>query len=667
MFYNSSISRKFLIFIPFIFIGISCSLISQAPKVSSKSKFKKVPVKEIQKLTKHERTVLNQAEKAIVSSFLKPPQITQLKKILKLRRSPSAKARVKMVLARHFLKKKSYKKALSYYTQVTHPKWRVKSSLGEVKVYYQINKFKKARKLLDLLIEEESPSLELLMDMYLLRLKIISRQDSTDKKDLLEVYCQILELKQNKDSIYKDKARLILFNMSDNEVLDISSKEFIKPIEDLIFFRVGKIFFFREKFKRAHLSFKKFLRLSTDGFLEEKALKYIQSIESRKKVNRKYIGAILPLSGPSANIGKRSLRGLKMGLGFYTNKRSNFQLIVLDSQGQADKTRQAVQTLVIKHHVIAIVGGVLSRTSKVLAEESQNFGVPTILMSQKSHLSKVGRYIFQNGLTSSLVTQQLTQYLIKDLKKTQFAILYPNDLYGVDYANAFWSAVEEKGGEIIGAQFYKPGETDFNGPIKRLTGTYYLEDRKKEYKSKLREWYSKKTYLHSGRADPPKNIVTPIVNFDVLFIPDSIKTLRLIAPHLAYNDIKDVKLAGPTLWNQKKILKKHSKYLDNVIFVAEGFATKEFKKTDFYKKFIQIFGSPPRLFEVLSYESALALHQVIAGGADDRNELRKKLEGLKKFHGPMGEIVISKNREFLRSMQIFRMKDKQLTPIALSN
>ena len=338
-----------------------------------------------------------------------------------------------------------------------------------------------------------------------------------------------------------------------------------------MFYRAGKILFYREKFKQSYFLLKKFLRFSTNSLLEEKALKYIQAIESRKKVKRKYIGAILPLSGPSASIGERSLKGLKAGLDFYTNKKTSFQLIVLDSQGQADKARKAVQKLVTKYHVIGIVGGVLSRTSSAIAEEAQNFGIPAILMSQKSNLTQIGHYIFQNGLTTSLVSDQLTEYLINRLKIKKFAILYPNDPYGLDYANAFWSSVEEKGGKITGVQFYKPGETDFNGPIKRLIGTYYLQDRIKEYKEKLKTWYSKKTYSHKQRALPPKDILPPLVDFECLFIPDSLKALSLIAPHILYNDIKNIKLAGPNLWNQKKVLKKTFQVHEQHYFCRLGF------------------------------------------------------------------------------------------------
>ncbi len=642
----------------------SCTLLSKLKNPSEKkTPLKSEVIKPQKKKQSLESQIVTKAKKQILSRPLTEKQVKNLKKILKAKQSARSKEPLRMILGQHFFKKSSHKIALSYYSQVTKQPWKTKALLQKAKIYYQKNKPKKALHFIELFLEEDPATPDLLVKAYLLKLALISNNSSPDDMELLKIYCHILHHKNEKTSIYKEKAKNLVFRIKKAHLLDIKSEDFIKPVQDLVFFRVGKILFHRGKFKKAGVYFKKFLRISTESTLEEKTLKYLQAIESRKKVNRRHIGAVFPLSGPSAHIGKRSLNGLKMGLGFYVNKESHFQLTVLDSQGQPDKARKAVQTLVTKHHVIAIVGGVLSNTAKALAEETENFGVPAILMSQKSELTKTGRYIFQNGLTSALSARILTDYLINELNIKNFAILYPNDPYGVDYANAFWSAVERKGGKITGVQFYKPGETDFNEPIRRLTGLYYLKDRVKEYKDNLESWYLKQSYVSKRKAPPLESLLMPVVNFEVLFIPDSLKTLSLIAPHIAYNDIKNIKLAGPSLWNQKNFFKKHLKYMDNIVFPDPGLSTDKFKKTHFYKQFSEIFHQTPGLFEVLAYESALALNQVISSGADTRSELRKDLASLKSFHGPMGETVISPKREFLRPINILKLKNNILLPV----
>ena len=542
--------------------------------------------------------------------------------------------------------------------------YRLKQKFSSAKAAVHAGKFKEAENTIeDLLYEKELLPKEILMKLYQFKLDILLKSKEVDQLKLLEAYCNILQQIKQKKSIYRKKAFNIVINMKEKELNKVQDTRYITPIKDLIFYQLGKILFYKEKFNDSHSFFKKFLSYSIDSNLEEKALKYLKAIESRKIINKKHIGAILPLSGPSAKIGKRSLKGLQMGLGFYTNKKSPFQLIVLDSQGQADKARKAVEKLVTQHHVIAIVGGILSRTASAIAEEAQNFGIPVILTAQKSQLTKIGQYVFQNSLTSSLITNQLSQFLTTQFKIKTFAILYPNDSYGVDYTNAFWKTTKKHGGIITGAQTYKPGETDFNGPIKRLIGTYYQKDRLTEYKEKLKEWYLKKSQLPKKREVSKNNILKPIVDFEALFIPDSLKTLDSIASHLLYNDVKNIYLIGPSLWNQPHNIKKSSKYLKQAFFADTELSTKKFQKTDFYAQFLQTFDQKPGLFELLAYESTLILRQTIISGAKNRSELKEDLQKTKKFYGPLGELSINKNREFIRSLQIFKIENYKINPI----
>ena len=624
---------------------------SQTKNQQTKSALKKKKKQSV------EQQIITQAKNHLRSSPLTQRQITKLKTILKSKKRKGLKDPVRMLLGRHFFRKSLYKKALFYYKKVQQNPHRKKALLWSAKLYHRLDQPQKALKTIDLMIEEESLSDRFLKEVYLLKLTILSQAPSPSLTKLFESYCHILTLEPKNKALYRSKAKNILFQMRDKSVLAIAGEDFITPLKDLVFFRQGEILLEREKFRRAHSFFKKFLRVAQDSALETQALKYIQAIESRKKVQRTHIGFIAPLTGPSARIGKRSVQGLALGLGLYNKQeKSPFKLIAIDSQGQADKVKKAVHTLVTKHHVIAIVGGVLSRTAPTLAKEAQNFAVPAVLMSQKSALTQAGPYIFQNGLTARQVTEQLIRFLMENLKARRFALLYPNDPYGVDYANAFWSAVENNGGQITGAQFYKPGETDFNGPIRRLTGLYYLTDRTEEYTENLKEWYLKKAPKGRRGHVPVENILSPILDFDVLFVPDSLKALGLIAPHLAYNDIKNISLAGPSLWNNQKLLKKYSKYATQIIFAELGIQSPAFKQTEFYREFFKNFNRKPGLFELQAYESALALRQVILSGADDRGELKDDMAKLKKFHGPMGEMAISKERAFSRPLKMLTIE-----------
>ena len=186
-----------------------------------------------------------------------------------------------------------------------------------------------------------------------------------------------------------------------------------------------------------------------------------------------------------------------------------------------------------------------------------------------------------------------------------------------------------KGGHVVGVQTYKPGEVDFNDPVRRLTGTYYFEDRDEEYREKLKNWFSKKRPTRSKKQ--LKNLLPPVVDFSVLFIPDSIKVLHHIAPYMAFQNIKGVTLAGPGLWNSPRLLKQKKEQIEGAVFASALIVSHpQFKNSDFFIKFQEVFKYEPGLFEFLSYQSALALRQVISSGKESREGLKEGLMKLKK-------------------------------------
>src|SRR6185369_3531304 len=118
-------------------------------------------------------------------------------------------------------------------------------------------------------------------------------------------------------------------------------------------------------------------------------------------------------------------------------------------------------------------GSLLSKTALPLAAKAQELGVPSIGLSQKAGLTEIGDKVFRNALTSEMQVREVVRVAMDELGLKKFAILFPNDPYGVEYANIFWDEVLARGGSVQAAQTYNPKDTDFRGVIQRLVGTYY--------------------------------------------------------------------------------------------------------------------------------------------------------------------------------------------------
>lgn len=445
-----------------------------------------------------------------------------------------------------------------------------------------------------------------------------------------------------------------LQSVADNSDFDIASL-YAK-------FTYGKLLYGRRYFSEA-----KDLLLSTAEELPgtgvaETSRKLIRQIDARRHVNPMVIGAVLPLSGRHAKIGYRTLRGLELGLGIRGKRPSDFELAIIDSENNPDVARRAVQRLVVEDNVIAIVGSLLSKTSLAVAEESESLGVPNIGLSQKVGLTALGENVFRNSVTSRMHVRHLVKVAMEDLGYTRFAILYPNDAYGMEYANFFWEEVLARGGSIQGAQIYRSDETDFSGAVQRLIGTFYIEDRLDEYTANLGTW--KNQQPRTRRRTPPDDLLPPVIDFQALFIPDGPKAIGQIAPMLAYHDVSGVRLLGTNLWNSGLFVRRGKQYVEKAVFIDSFLAQdKIFVGSSFYREFESAFGQSPSIFEVQAYDSAMILRQIILSGALSRIEVRTALARLKNAPGVIGPLMMGKNREIHRPLVALTVKDGLITHV----
>ena len=161
----------------FIFIILSlssCTLISEHIISSQKNKYIKPTKSKKPKRNPFEVQLIRTAQKEVASKPLTLKTVKQLQKILKKKENIIFKEKIKTILGHHFFQKKSYKRALFYYSQVKYHPLNKFLLLREAKIYSHMNKNKEALKRVHLLLEEDlSP--ELSIETYLLKEALILR------------------------------------------------------------------------------------------------------------------------------------------------------------------------------------------------------------------------------------------------------------------------------------------------------------------------------------------------------------------------------------------------------------------------------------------------------------------------------------------------------------
>ncbi len=443
-----------------------------------------------------------------------------------------------------------------------------------------------------------------------------------------------------------------------DRVLRNSNLEFIHPS---IHYRIGSVAFEQSDFSKARHHLSKVVSLNPNSDLAESSQDFLRQLSARSSVNVRTIGVILPLSGRYADIGRSVLNSIQLGLGVY-DKSTDIRLAVIDSEGKYLDARRAVEKLVVEDHVVAIIGSLQSKTATSISSKAQALGVPTIVLSQKSGITEIGDFIFRNALTSEMQVQHLVKTAMGKRGFKRFAILYPEDAYGTEYANLFWDAVIAAGGEIKAAQSYNPKETDFRASIQKLVGTFYVDDRAQEYKHKLEEW--KKSINHrTARTEVPKDLLAPIIDFDAIFIPDNTRALGQISGMLAFQEVSNVTLLGTNIWNTSGVIERAGNFANSLLFV-DSFLVQDsqFKNSEFYKTYFQHFGKTPSLFDLQAYDTALILKRAVSG-VSSRADLRSRLAGLNSVPGALSNLNSEANRDFTRPIVALTVANNKITTL----
>jgi ABC-type branched-subunit amino acid transport system substrate-binding protein len=291
--------------------------------------------------------------------------------------------------------------------------------------------------------------------------------------------------------------------------------------------------------------------------------------------------------------------------------------------------------------------------------------VPNIALSQKSGITETSPYVFKNALTNEMQVRELVRIAMEDLGLKRFAILFPNDAYGVEFSNLFWDEVLARGGTITGAQTYSNKETDFKNPIQRLTGTFFTGARAEEYKLRAKEIKDKKLAEKKSivRNEEGTDILPPVIDFDAVFIPDNSKSLGQISAMLSYVGVKSVYLLGTNLWNSPGLAKRTGLFANSTLFV-DSFSEfdSRFKSASTIKEFQAVYKELPGSFEIQGYDTAVLIRSLINKGLNTREQLNQGLTQIKDVPGALSLMSMDpSDREVMRPVFGYGLDKGEIT------
>lgn len=449
------------------------------------------------------------------------------------------------------------------------------------------------------------------------------------------------------------------------------------PLQPLLAFKLAKIYYHTRAYDRSEemllLVGSRFPQSSYAGPARE----FLELLRNRFAVNTQAVGVILPLSGKFKQYGERSLQALQLGFAGQTR----IKLIVRDTQGDPALAAQAVESLVLEQHVIAIIGPMFSTEALSASLKAEELQVPLIALSFRDGLPQLGTYVFRSALTVAAQAKALAKEAFEELGMTRFALLYPRSRYGMDFMAAFWDEVVARHGEVRGVESYEPEQTTFREPVRKLVGRWFLNARP-EYKEGLENLKRQKLAPMRMRSEVDKldKSMGPIVDFDAVVLPDSGRQIGLITPALAFEDIilthnpktlekirkasgqpdvKPITLLGASTWNSTQTLDSCEQYCEDAVFVDAFFAgSSESRLRDFVAAYHSQGGTDPNAGEAQAFDTAgLILRVLQTKKPATRQLLRDALLNLANYAGVTGDIHFDTDGDAQRNLFVLTIKD----------
>lgn len=376
-------------------------------------------------------------------------------------------------------------------------------------------------------------------------------------------------------------------------------------------------------------------------------LNAVESVSSAK------IGVLLPLSGNQKQVGLSFVSGLGMALEELANPK--LDIVQVDVGPSVESALAGFERLVYQEKVMLIVGPFNGPQAEALSSKSASLGVPYVSLSPRDTVLQKGASVFRFALTPEKQVRSLVGFATQKLNAKRFAILFPEDAFGREFAKAYFDVVAKAGGQVTAAESYEPDQSDFKVAIENMVGLGFPSFRKTEREERLKAFEASLDHKATKKELDKANIMPPIVDFDVIFIPDSYKALGQIIPSLLYADIKGPKLLGPSSWHNTQLLLRAGQYLDNSYFV-DIFAPEA--GTEVTQRLVDKYqlrtGSLPNAFGAMGFDVGLAINKVYQSGVpEDRDNLRSKLEKLGQIEGALGKQMWDKTRDPIAELQLF--------------
>jgi ABC-type branched-subunit amino acid transport system substrate-binding protein len=422
------------------------------------------------------------------------------------------------------------------------------------------------------------------------------------------------------------------------------------------------------------------------------------------------LGVVLPLSGDFAHFGEESLRGILLAAGLFSENEAPVQgdeqgtsatpsgysdvgsqetglrgpaaqrgrgvrLIVRDSEGDPEKAAAAVRELSEDSDLVAIIGPVFSAESTAAADAAEEVGIPVVTLSNRQEVPEGRAQAFRTRTTPADEVGALVSHAFEGLSAERFAVLYPRTRYGRGMRKLYWEAVTERGGKMVAASSYDPEAVDFGSAIRDMIGYRFLTHWEKKALSERDAILRSARRLEPEDAallrkaayeilGPEREPLPPIVDFDVLFIPDSADKITMIAPGLAFHEIRGVGLLGSSEWAVDGLLRVGRQHISGAVISTPFYPESDVPfVVEFVEGYRNTFAAEPDAYAAEAFDATNLLLVQLSAGRTNRRSVRDGLLDTRAFPGATGVLTMHPDGNARRRPFLLRVSGRRFQPL----
>jgi branched-chain amino acid transport system substrate-binding protein len=372
---------------------------------------------------------------------------------------------------------------------------------------------------------------------------------------------------------------------------------------------------------------KKYLKQSLWFLAASSLLALVTSGCSKTSGDTIKIGEFASLTGKEATFGISSHEGTLLAVdeinaaGGVLGKK--LELLTEDNQSKPGESATAVNKLIARDGVIAILGEVASSRSLEAAPICQQNKIPMISPSSTNpKVTETGDYIFRVCFTDILQGKILANFAGQKLQAKKVAVFTDvKSDYSKGLAKYFKEHFTAAGGQIVTELDFNGGDKDFKAQITAIKGA------------------------------SPDAIFIPAYYTDVALICIQAKQLGVTVP-----------IFGGDGWESEDLIKIGKEAVEGTYFSTHCSADSPGTKvSDFVAAYRKKFnGKTPDAMAMLGHDSVKILFEAIQKtGGTDAAKIREALATAKDFDGVSGKITIDAKRDATKPMVILQVKDGQ--------